>query len=70
MMLLVVIAITATGCGKEPAGGRAVGHPENAQAGPAPDAVIVDLPMDSLDNDEMADDVGEGVEGQTVESDR
>lgn len=67
--MLLALAIATAACTEAPDAGEANGQQEAMRNGPAPDAEIVDLPMDSLNDDDMANDVGEGLDGQVVESD-
>jgi hypothetical protein len=64
------LAIATAACTGAPDAGQANGQQETMRNGPAPDAEIVDLPMDSLNDEDMANDAGEGLERQVVESDR
>lgn len=48
-----------------------VANSTDVSAGPAPEGTIVDLPMDAISNQDMADEGGDApIEGQIVESDR
>lgn len=69
-VILLAIAIITTSCTDRPNVQQDYAQQENLREGPAPDAEIVDLPMDSLNDDEMAEDTGESLEGQVVESNR
>lgn len=69
-VVLLAIAIVTTACTDKPSAQQGNAQQKGLRNGPAPDAEIVDLPMDSLNDDDMSDYTGEGLEGQVVESDR
>lgn len=69
-IVILALAMAATACMDDSGSRQTASQQNDVLAGPAPDAEIVDLPMDSLSNDEMADEAGETPGGQVVESDR
>lgn len=71
--LMVALVLASCACSEQRSDEKRpdVAEASDASAGPAPEAKIVDLPMDSISNEDIEDDgAGNAIEEQTVVSDR